>query len=335
MKVILAISTAIVLAVNVNTISHINDINQRLSERQNEATWFIFQLVKEYANLVTQSQVRPIDYDKVWLAYDLTWSRFDTLLNSKESANFIQEANYRSFFENEFSDFKSIEKSVQLVERNIIDADLLAKKIQLKYNDIILFFNDNFRLQSPVVEQVRTELRQLMAKQTLTTTALIILFTIMLLTFWLDNRFKNILSRKDALTSVLNRQALINDTKYFYQESQYHLVSVRLLNLKEINLKYGLDYGDLVLKSIAGRLHNVVPSSCRTYKFANDQFFMIGNCSKEFGEIDPIKLIKDSLESPIFIGRIELIADISVNHDEQIHKELLSERITQLSCSSP
>ena len=90
--VVLSLAVA-VLTINIYSVTRINDINKSFSNRQNEATWFVFQLVKEYANFLMISQSDKIDYEKLWLAYDITWSRFDILINSTESSNFIKSAN--------------------------------------------------------------------------------------------------------------------------------------------------------------------------------------------------------------------------------------------------
>ncbi|MFA0704015.1 GGDEF domain-containing protein, partial [Vibrio sp. 10N.222.48.A8] len=88
----------VVLSVNIYSVTRINDINKSFSNRQNEATWFVFQLVKEYANFLMVSRSDNLNYDDLWLAYDITWSRFDILINSTESSNFIKSANFKPYF---------------------------------------------------------------------------------------------------------------------------------------------------------------------------------------------------------------------------------------------
>ncbi|MFA0420610.1 GGDEF domain-containing protein, partial [Vibrio sp. 10N.222.54.A1] len=48
-KVVVLSLAVVVLSVNIYSVTRINDINKSFSNRQNEATWFVFQLVKEYA----------------------------------------------------------------------------------------------------------------------------------------------------------------------------------------------------------------------------------------------------------------------------------------------
>ena len=60
-KIVVLSVAAVVLTVNIYSVTRINDINKSFSTRQNEATWFVFQLVKEYANFLMVSRSETID----------------------------------------------------------------------------------------------------------------------------------------------------------------------------------------------------------------------------------------------------------------------------------
>ncbi|WP_394150385.1 diguanylate cyclase domain-containing protein [Vibrio maritimus] len=330
-KIILATITACVLAVNVITIDRINQINEDLSDRKNEATWFILQLVKEYSNFITQSHIKPLRKDEIWLAYDLTWSRFDIILHSKESSKFIEQASYQAFMEAQFDKFKALEKSLVLLDTQPEIQDALKQRIEVNFEEIVHFINEKFQIESPITEKNRTELERLLMYQKASTVALIVLFLLISCIFWIDSRLRKTLQRKDALTCLLNRTALTNDIKSQLKQPYYHLLSVRILNISEINHKYGIDYGDVLIKVTADRLLNSINADYSLYRYSGSQFIILSNTPDS--KITPSlqQTIKDILAEPIELSDMALILDISMSRESNLVRRGLIEKLTQLS----
>lgn len=330
-KVVLATLTACVLAVNVMTIDRINKINEDLSNRKNEATWFILQLVKEYSNFITQSHIKPLDKDELWLAYDLTWSRFDIILNSKESSKFIEQASYRTFIEAQFNKFKALEKSLKLLDTQPEIQDALKQRIEVNFEEMVHFINEKFQIESPITEKNRTELERLLMYQKASSVALIFLFLLISCIFWVDSKLRATIQRKDALTCLLNRTALTNDIKSQLKHPYYHLLSVRILNISEVNQKYGIDYGDVLIKVAAERVANCLTNDFSLYRYSGSQFIVLSNAPSSKMTSSLQQAIKDVLSEPIELSDMALLLDVSMNRESNLVRRGLIEKLTQLS----
>lgn len=71
------------------------------TDQQNQATWFLFHLTKEFSELVAHSahmQSGLNGLGDVWLKYELTWSRFDLMINNREADSFMQLVHAQQFF---------------------------------------------------------------------------------------------------------------------------------------------------------------------------------------------------------------------------------------------
>ncbi|WP_112479204.1 diguanylate cyclase domain-containing protein [Vibrio variabilis] len=330
-KLILVALTSLVLMVNLFTIDRINSINTDLSERKNEATWFVLQLVKEYSNLITQVSITPYDEANVSLAYDLTWSRFDIILTSKESSRFIAQANYRLFFEQQFEKFQSLEKSLQLTA---IQPDLrqpLLKRIQLNFDQIIRFINDKFRIENPISEQYRSELEQLLTLQKASSITLVVLVAFISYVFWLDASLRKKIHRTDALTGALNRASLNEDIKDQSSWSSYELLSIRVHNVLEVNQRYGIDYGDVIIKATARRIMSIVDPTYRVYRYSGAQFIVLHRKSNKSSGKNHLRELKSALSQPVDLSDMALVLDVSVIYDPDLENDHLLERLTQLS----
>ncbi|WP_394242379.1 GGDEF domain-containing protein [Vibrio astriarenae] len=330
-KIVLSVLITAVLVVNLKTVDRIDRVNTAFTSRHNEATWFVFQLVKEYSNFLMLARTEPIDFKTVWLSYDITWSRFDILLNSQESANFIKAANFQAYFDQEFSNLKALESSIKLVESGQISPDLLAKKIQLTYQGLISFINENFRLQSPIVERKTKEMDRLLLIHRLSLVALSVLFIFVIVVFILESRFRRQVQVSDTLTKLLDRSALMQFAKNTnHEDESYNLMSLQVRNLDEINQKYGLDYGDIVLVNLAKKVIKLVPKGCQSYRFSGRQFIIIGHCTDPAQEKQIVHKIRKEMEKPIEVGSLTFISDIAIKV-EQVPKRLILDHLTSLS----
>ncbi|GAL32084.1 sensory box/GGDEF family protein [Vibrio maritimus] len=330
-KIVLATITACVLAVNVITIDRINQINEDLSDRKNEATWFILQLVKEYSNFIKESHIKPLNRDRLWLAYDLTWSRFDIILNSKESSKFIEQASYKAFIDSQFNKFKALERSLVLLDTEPQIQDALTQRIEVNFEEMIHFINEKFQIESPITERNRTELQRLLTYQKASTVALVVLFLLISCVFWVDSKLRRTIQRKDALTCLLNRTALTNDIKHHLKHPIYHLLSIRILNIPEINQKYGIDYGDVLIQVAADRVANCLTNDFALYRYSGSQFLVLSNTPDVQITPNLQQSIKDALAEPIELSDMALILDITIHREANLVRRGLIEKLTQLS----
>ncbi|WP_454440940.1 GGDEF domain-containing protein [Vibrio bathopelagicus] len=329
-KVAVLSMAAVVLTVNIYSVTRINDINKSFSNRQNEATWFVFQLVKEYANFLMVSRSETIDYDELWLAYDITWSRFDILINSNESSNFIKSANFKPYFTAEFEKFKSLESSIKLVSQGVLPKESLQKKVDICYHTLVDFINEKFRLQSPVIEENTSIVGKFVVVHQVSSAFLVFILLITGTIFYLDFSIKRKLHSTDFITGFRNRVSLMKFVKNSYPtNSNFDLYFVRIRNLNEINQKYGLEYGDLVVSSAAKSLTDKIPESTISFRSSGSQFlFFIPDHLYASDEIQ--ERFNDVLSDYISAGNLELMIDAVVRHKKNISSKDMMELLTSM-----
>ncbi|MCC5516846.1 diguanylate cyclase [Vibrio splendidus] len=329
-KVVVLSLAAVVLTVNIYSVTRINDINKSFSTRQNEATWFVFQLVKEYANFLMVSRSETIDYDELWLAYDITWSRFDILINSTESSNFIKSANFKPYFTAEFDKFKSLEPSIKLVSQGLLPKESLQKKVDICYHTLVDFINDKFRLQSPVIEENTSMVDNLVTVHRISSVLLVGILLLTGIIFYMDFSIKRKLYSTDFITGFRNRISLMKFVKNSYsKDNNFDLYFVRIRNLTEINQKYGLEYGDLVVSSAAKSLTAKIPESTISFRSSGSQFlFFIPDHLYASDEIQD--KFNDVLSDYISAGNLELMIDAVVRHKKNISSKDMMELLTSM-----
>ncbi|PMH02666.1 diguanylate cyclase domain-containing protein [Vibrio lentus] len=329
-KVVVLSLAAVVLTVNIYSVTRINDINKSFSTRQNEATWFVFQLVKEYANFLMVSRSETIDYDELWLAYDITWSRFDILINSTESSNFIKSANFKPYFTAEFDKFKSLEPSIKLVSQGLLPKESLQKKVDICYHTLVDFINEKFRLQSPVIEENTSMVDNLVTVHRISSVFLVGILLLTGIIFYMDFSIKRKLYSTDFITGFRNRISLMKFVKNSYsKDNNFDLYFVRIRNLTEINQKYGLEYGDLVVSSAAKSLTAKIPESTISFRSSGSQFlFFIPDHLYASDEIQD--KFNDVLSDYISAGNLELMIDAVVRHKKNISSKDMMELLTSM-----
>ncbi|MFM2644186.1 diguanylate cyclase [Vibrio chagasii] len=329
-KVVVIFLAVMVLSINIYSVTRINDINKSFSNRQNEATWFVFQLVKEYANFLMVSRSDNLNYDDLWLAYDITWSRFDILINSTESSNFIKSANFKPYFTGEFEKFKSLESSIKLVSQGALPKASLQKKIDICYDSLVDFINEKFRLQSPVIEENTIMVDRLVIMHQASSVFLALILIVTGVIFYADFSIKRRLHSTDFITGFQNRVSLMNFVKNNYpRDNNFDLYFVRIRNLSEINQKYGLEYGDLVVSSAAKSLTAKIPESAISFRSSGSQFlFFIPEHIYSSDEIQ--EQFNDVLSDYISAGNLELMIDAVVRHKKNISSKDMMELLTTM-----
>ena len=106
------------------------------------------------------------------------------------------------------------------------------------------------------------------------------------------------LSMIDGLTDVYNRNYL----KYRVEEKKKKLIfpfTVIISDcnyLKKVNDQYGHEYGDILLKSVAGTLKEEIPEGSPVIRMGGDEFMILGNGIAEEKASELMANIRESLK---------------------------------------
>lgn len=111
-KTLLIFMSAILILANLYLINSTRDLSKSYSSHTNQAIWFLFQLNKEFTEMLALSPYlleSESNQRDVMVKYELTWSRFDLILNSPEADGIIGMPSTREFFQAAFARFKQLE----------------------------------------------------------------------------------------------------------------------------------------------------------------------------------------------------------------------------------
>ncbi|WP_260260398.1 hypothetical protein [Vibrio intestinalis] len=162
-KAMLIFMTALLIIANLYFLSSTRQLALSYSEQQNQATWSLFQLTKEFSTLVA---ITPFSMQgsqqqrKTELSYELTWSRFDLLLNGHEADTFMNSAGAKHFFQHLFERLKKLEPAVFSLQ-DPTQVHQLSFQLEDIYQDMLAYINRNFRVKSPMYEQQMAQAHQL------------------------------------------------------------------------------------------------------------------------------------------------------------------------------
>ncbi|MCJ2376257.1 diguanylate cyclase [Vibrio sp. ZSDZ34] len=311
----------------------IASLNSKVNERQNEASWFVYQLIKEYANLTTQLRLEPIEIKKLNLSYDLTWSRYDILLNSKVSKSYFKEKKYNLFFQREFDKFKYLEKSLKLIERGAIKKDLVIKEFMLNYSRLIEFTNSNLRIASPILTQNQVNISHLIVIQNITIISTTILSLALLFLITNDLLTKSRWKIKDTMTNCYNRMSLFDFLTHDEKNnnSEFCIVALKITNLKDINRRFGFNHGDEILIRVANKINSIIEQEQRTkkpmtFRLTEKTFIIL----KENEDIKHDNSFIRSFDEKAFLSDTELIPEVSLITLSNIPKNKIIESLSLL-----
>jgi c-di-GMP phosphodiesterase len=115
-----------------------------------------------------------------------------------------------------------------------------------------------------------------------------------------ENRRLRMLSERDFLTGLYNRNKLQKDLERYTELSYRYRIkfSVMMIDIdkfKDINDTRGHIVGDKVLKEVAQCLNRTIRKSDRAYRLSGDEFIVIFSHHKSKKEI--IKRIREALEN--------------------------------------
>ncbi|NOH22184.1 GGDEF domain-containing protein [Vibrio europaeus] len=274
-KYLLLVLCIVLIIANLHFLAGTRQHAQSYSEQQNQATWFLLQLTKEFTELNTITPFAADDqnyHDKVMLKYELTWSRFDLLLTSDEADSFVALPGARAFFTNLFTQFQSLEPKLEQLKTKQ-QAQLLGQEFDYIYRSMVRYVNTNFRVKSPLYEHQQTAASELHQMQLASLFLLIV--CVMLATYILhkETEYHKQQSLTDSLTGIPNRLALFTDLRRKVASTQpFHLFLLDLNGFKEVNDQFGHQAGDRVLIAFAERL-SLLDAEC--YRIGGDEFAII------------------------------------------------------------
>ncbi|WP_087019758.1 GGDEF domain-containing protein [Thaumasiovibrio subtropicus] len=293
------------LILNAFILSHMNDLNKSMSFRQNEAAWFVFQLNKEYSGLLNNVELLMYDrerIDDVRLSYELTWSRFDVLLNSNEAAHFREFDNLLSFFSNAFFRFKLLEPLVEEVADGIMSPKQFYSRIDKEYVIILNEINEKFQLRNPLIQRQQDDINALFAIQRLSSIALGISMTMILWVFWQESIYHRKTANHDPLTGLPNRLAMTSDLESMRLTSTcFTFIWFDLNDFKQINDNHGHAAGDGLLMAVARRLQDKLPNARVTYRIGGDEFAVVLRSVEKPLLDDTLSLLEEVFTQPFHV----------------------------------
>jgi diguanylate cyclase (GGDEF)-like protein/PAS domain S-box-containing protein len=125
---------------------------------------------------------------------------------------------------------------------------------------------------------------------------------------------KKIIKRQytDELTALYNRQKLINDIESFDE-----FISLAIINIddfREFNDLYGHQFGDMILKSVALRIDNILKDKDTTlYKLPSDEYAVLFNATDtQMFEEEMKDLSYKISKNPLIVDNQELHLSVSI-----------------------
>jgi diguanylate cyclase (GGDEF)-like protein len=119
------------------------------------------------------------------------------------------------------------------------------------------------------------------------------------------------LARTDELTGIANRRSLISKLSEIENDTSYCMLLLDLDSFKEINDSYGHDAGDSVLREVARRFEQVLPSNAFLARLGGDEFGVL--IQADFQQASEIsKRLELSLASPIYVNQIPRYLSTSI-----------------------
>lgn len=124
------------------------------------------------------------------------------------------------------------------------------------------------------------------------------------------------LARTDELTGIANRRSLLaklNDAEF---GPTHCMLLLDLDSFKEINDLFGHDAGDAVLKEVARRFEQVLPSNAFLARLGGDEFGVL--VQTDFQQASEIsKRLELSLTSPIYVDQVPRYLSVSIGVAEK------------------
>ncbi|MGL4829940.1 MAG: GGDEF domain-containing protein [Vibrio sp.] len=304
-KTLLIILSALLIFANLYFVNITRDLSKTFSSQTSQAVWFLFQLNKEYSELAAISPYlleEEKQHEKVLLKYELTWSRFDIIVNSQETEGIMGVPYTREFFQSSFARFKQLEPLL-LAAKDAESLNIYLSAIRHELNIFIQFINQTFGLQSPLYMEQKEQINFLSHVQ----------FAFMLLMFgcaglvsfilYKEAEFHRILALTDPLTGLENRTAMFTELDRLAASGGFSLFLLDLNGFKQINDTHGHQAGDSILQQVAYRLTHTIPTlDYRVYRMGGDEFAIILNSINQTEQMMMQRMIKQCFDKNFELG---------------------------------
>lgn len=302
-KLLLLVTSVVLLIANITLMKETRILAKSYSAQQNQATWFLFQLTKELSELLAETS-HVGDGDKhlkrVWLKYDITWSRFDLVLNNKESSHFMDMTNTRQFFEELFIEFKSLEALLKTVtDDDPVTGSVFHAEVKRVYMKMIGYVNRNFRVNSPLYTAQQSKAQQLQSLQLMAFVGFMFCLMLISVVFYKESRFHHKLAMTDTLTNLGNRLALFTKMQHLHNaQKDFTLYLLDLDGFKSINDQYGHQEGDKVLIELSEHIREFDCENYRAYRIGGDEFAIVHRYCSQKNETGVVEHIEKVHEYP-------------------------------------
>ncbi|WP_375476943.1 putative bifunctional diguanylate cyclase/phosphodiesterase [uncultured Jatrophihabitans sp.] len=139
------------------------------------------------------------------------------------------------------------------------------------------------------------------------------------------------LSRSDDLTSLPNRRAMLHQLgQHIADRAPLGLMILDLDGFKDVNDTLGHAAGDTVLREIARRMREVLPTPVLLARLGGDEFAIVVVSDDEIELMETAHLVLAAVRAPLQIDGISLSADasvgITVRTDDDVHSSELLRR---------
>lgn len=276
---------AMVLTANLVLLNETRKLVLSYSSQQNQATWFLLQLSKEISELVSEASHLgdgDVHLPRVMLKYELAWSRFDLIMTSKESDEFMSLPGTKAFFSSQFTQFKAIEPLLKKVDESRPETgEVFHREVRQLYDNLIAYINKNFSVASPLYTEKREQVNRLEALQVGLLILLVGSILLIGLIFSKELKHSRRLALTDTLTSLGNRLALFSQVEELNNANRPFVIYLLDLNgFKSVNDKYGHVVGDTVLQEVAKRLNQMCDKDQAAYRIGGDEFAVLVPCDQ-------------------------------------------------------
>ncbi|WP_001097207.1 GGDEF domain-containing protein [Vibrio sp. RC586] len=304
-KTLLIVMSAILILANLYVLNTTRELSKSYSSQTNQAIWFLFQLNKEFTEMLSiapyllESQTNR---QQVMVKYELTWSRFDLILNSPEADGIIGMPNTRAFFQSAFARFKQLEPLLLAVN----NPESLQNFVSASQNELdifIQFINRTFGVQSPLYMEQKEQVNYLSRIQIMLMLLMFGCAGVVSFILHKEAAYHRILALTDPLTGLENRTAMFTELERYRRSGGFSLFLIDLNGFKQVNDTHGHQMGDAVLKQVAYRLTHCIPAlDYRVFRMGGDEFALILSSINSTEQMMMQRMIKECFNQDFAIS---------------------------------
>ncbi|EJN6958374.1 GGDEF domain-containing protein [Photobacterium damselae] len=279
-RLLYGIITVLVFAIFISA-NHFKLTSENISRQQNEAIWYILELNKEYGEIIyllQKLELQQANSQEVALQYELLWSRYKAVLNNSKISNYNNLEPLLHELEHHFSFLQSVDS--RITPDHIDNPTQLTRALKNDFERLQKTFSQTLQLHDGTIDKQLDEINTLQShfQTLLVITFMLCLFVIVLLYY--ESLYHHKLAMQDALTEINNRlwlnQQLTTMTK---KKQPFRFYLIDLDGFKKINDSLGHQVGDIVLKTVAKRLQQLVNKHCFVARMGGDEFCLISTQS--------------------------------------------------------